>query len=172
MKFNGRTLKRRLFGLTTLPSRVARARYFRGHGVHSPFVYRMVRQVFMKRDFLTDERTLYEALTACRVPHRRALQLQNLAAHLGYGAFCLNAWSERADWLLLTPQVTTDAVREWVARAAACGQTVALLAPYEQHEWARLCRTLIDEHRCTSVDNRGFVLLFTHPDLPKQHYRI
>lgn len=172
MKLNGRTLKRRLFGLAMLPSQVARVRYFRGHGVHSPFVYRMVRQVFMKRKLLTDERQLYDALVACRVPQRRAVQLQNLAAHLGYTSFRLDAWDAEAEWLLLTAQVEAETTREWVARAAANGQTVALLNPYHGRERAHLCKTLIEAHGCTSVDNGGFVLLFTHSALPKQHYRL
>lgn len=172
MKLNGRTLKRRLFGLTTFPSRVARARYFRGHGVHSPFVYRIVRQVFMKHTLQTDERALYDALRNVGVPHRRAVQLQNLAAHLDYRTFQLDAWCKTCDWLLLTPALTADATTALVAQATAVGRTVVLLDPYQGRERAHLCRTLVEEHRCTSVDKRGFVLLFTHPDLPKQHYRI
>lgn len=172
MKLNGRTLKRRLFGLTTLPSRVARARYFRGHGVHSPFVYRIVRQVFMKQTLQTDEHTLYDALRNVDVPRRRAVQLQNLAAHLGYRSFQLDVWCEMSDWLLLTPALTAEATTAIVRQATAVGRTVVLLDPYQGRERAHLCRTLVEEHRCTSVDKRGFVLLFTHPDLPKQHYRI
>ena len=33
-----------------LRSHLARARFFRGHGVHSPFVYAIVRQVIMKTE--------------------------------------------------------------------------------------------------------------------------
>lgn len=172
MKLNGRTLKRRLFGLTTLPSRVARARYFRGHGVHSPFVYRIVRQVFMKRSFQTDERTLYEALCAAGVARRRAVQLQNLAVHLDYAAFRLDQFSDAADWLLLTPALEATQTCSIVRQAAENGRTVVLLDPYHGRERAQLCKMLIEEHRCTSVDNRGFVLLFTDKNLPKQHYRI
>ena len=41
-----------------------RARYFRGHGVHSPFVYDLVRHVFMRAELLPGDRSLYEALLA------------------------------------------------------------------------------------------------------------
>ena len=172
MKFNGRTLKRRLYGLTMLPSRVARVRYFRGHGVHSPFVYRIVRQVFMKREFLNEERAVYEALLAHQVAHKRAMQLQNLAVHCAYRTFAIDAWSEEADWLLLTPALSEEQSRVLIHHAATCGKMVALLTPYAGRERSEFCKAVIEEHRCTSVDNRGFLLLFTHPDLPKQHYRI
>ena len=89
MKLSGRSLKRRLYGLKTLPSRVARARYFRGHGVHSPFVYAIVRQVFMKRELHDGDLSLYERLTAagypvddaatCRIVDRAANQGTTLA---------------------------------------------------------------------------------------------
>lgn len=39
-----------------LRSHLARARFFRGHGVHSPFVYAIVRQVFMKTELAEGDR--------------------------------------------------------------------------------------------------------------------
>lgn len=39
-------------GMAELRNRLSRARYFRGHGVHSPFVYTIVREVFMRRELL------------------------------------------------------------------------------------------------------------------------
>ncbi|MBO5983755.1 MAG: hypothetical protein J6P90_01890, partial [Rikenellaceae bacterium] len=72
MKITGRNIKRRLYGLRTLPSHIKRARYFRGHGVHSPFVYAIVRQVFMRSTFISDERKLYNALIKQGVAKRRA----------------------------------------------------------------------------------------------------
>ncbi len=56
MKLDASAIKRRLYGLAMLPARFARARYFRGHGVHSPFVYRFVRQVFMQLRLVGGER--------------------------------------------------------------------------------------------------------------------
>ena len=64
-------------------------------------------------------------------------------------------------------QETLGLVRE----AAAAGRTVAVLAPYDGCERQALCRQLVAAHRSTSVDNRGYLLLF-HNYLPKQHFRI
>ena len=83
MKPGGHPIGLRLSGrMAELRNRLSRARYFRGHGVHSPFVYTIVR----------------------------------------------------------------------------C-------------ERQALCRQLVAAHRSTSVDNRGYLLLF-HNYLPKQHFRI
>lgn len=172
MKFNGRTLKRRLYGLSTLPARFARARYFRGHGVHSPFVYRIVRQVFMRKGLLEGPTALYDELLGRGIARRRALQLQNLATFCAYDTFALDAAAGPHGLCLLTAALDAAATCERVRDAARCGATVALLDPYESRERAGLCRRLVEEHGCTSVDNRGYLLLFNDKDLPKQHYRI
>ena len=167
-----RNLKRRLFGLKSLPERVARARYFRGHGVHSPFVYRLVRQAFMRRGLLTDEPVLYEALLQRGFGKKRAVQLQNLYTLCDYRAFSIDDLETNCDLCLLTEAVSENRTREVVERAARRHTTVAVMSPYEGRERAALCRELVDNHSCTSVDKRAFLLLFTDPNLPKQHYRI
>ena len=87
MKISGRNLKRRLYGWIRVRDRVKRMRYFRGHGVHSPFVYAIVRQVFMRSHFLTDDvyytTVVYESLLAQQLPRKRAVQLVNLCVHCG-----------------------------------------------------------------------------------------
>ena len=87
MKITGRNIKRRLYGLSTLPSNLKRARYFRGHGVHSPYVYALVRQVFMRSSFIGEERTLYNDLLERGVAERRAVQLQNVMEHCRYASY-------------------------------------------------------------------------------------
>lgn len=172
MRISGRNIKRRLYGLTMLHQRVARARYFRGHGVHSPFVYAIVRQVFMKGRLTGNETVLYDALMARGFVRRRAVQLQNLYLHFDYRAFSIDSLSNPCQLCVLTPQVSAEETVELTRRAARRGTTVALMSPYEGRERAELCRRLVEEHGCTSVDNRGYLLLFSHASLPKQHYRL
>lgn len=172
MRINGRNIKRRLYGLTTLHQRVARVRHFRGHGVHSPFVYAIVRQVFMKNHLLTDERVLYDALMARGFVRRRAVQLQNLYLHCAYNSFSIDSLANPCQLCVLTPQVSLEETVALTKRAARRGTTVVLMSPYEGGERAELCRRLIEEHPCTSVDNRGYLLLFSKASLPKQHYRL
>ena len=152
-----------------LHNRLCRARYFRGHGVHSPFVYDIVRRVFMCEELLPGDRTLYEALCAAGISRCRAMQLQNLAIHCGYTTFGLN----RADMELCVvmpdlPRIDTLAL---VRAAAEAGHTVVVMSPYNGRVRQALCRQIVSEHCSTTVDNRGYLLIFNN-HLPKQHFRI
>lgn len=172
MKLSGRSLKRRLYGLKTLPSRVARARYFRGHGVHSPFVYAIVREVFMKRGLAPGDHSLYDRLLAAGVTRRRAEQLQNLFVHCGYGSFAVDALPETCDFCVLTLGISGERLGDLVRRATGRGTTVAVMAPCDGRERREACRALVGAHPCTTVDNRGYLLFFNDENLPKQHFRI
>ncbi|MBQ8581819.1 MAG: hypothetical protein IJ478_07020 [Alistipes sp.] len=167
-----RNLKRRLYGLTTLPERVSRVRYFRGHGVHSPFVYQLVRQAFMRREVVTCEPVLYEALRERGFPLKRAVQLQNLYTHCRYHSFSIDALDNPCDLCVVSEKSNGETTRELVERAARRHTTVVLLSPYEGRNRAAMCREIVENHGCTSVDKRAFLVLFSDPKLPKQHYRI
>lgn len=170
MKIGVNPLSLRLPGrVSELRNRLSRARYFRGHGVHSPFVYDIVRGVFMRDELLPGDRTLYEALLGEGVSVRRAVQLQNLAIHCGYRTFGLNRAD--ADFCIATrllPRIETLAL---VRAAAEAGRTVALMSPYDGRVRQALCRQIVAQHASTSVDNRGYLLIFNN-HLPKQHFRI
>lgn len=153
----------------TLRDRLARARYFRGHGVHSPFVYTLVREVFMRGDLRPGDRTLYEALRAEGLPQRRAVQLQNLALRCGYTSFGMNR--AEGDLCIVTQETPPATVLELVHAAAEARRTVALIAPCANRERQALCRSIVAAHRSTTVDNRAYLLLFNN-HLPKQHFRL
>ena len=78
MKRTGCNLRRRLRGISRLTDRLSRARHFRGHGVHSPFVYGLVREAFMFHRLRDGEHCLYDALRRVGIFHQRAVQLRHL----------------------------------------------------------------------------------------------
>ena len=156
--------------MAELRNRLSRARYFRGHGVHSPFVYDIVREVFMRHELLPGDRQLCETLLAAGIPHRRAVQLQNLAIHCGYATFGMNRAD--ADLCIATCDLPRAETLSLVRAAAGQRHTVVLLSPYDGRERQVLCAQIVAGHRSTSVDNRGYLLLFNHPYLPKQHFRL
>ncbi|MBP3548482.1 MAG: hypothetical protein J6J64_07390 [Alistipes sp.] len=170
MKRSGRTLKQRLYGLKHLPSYVRRARYFRGHGVHSPYVYAIVRQVFMQNKLYAGSHPLYDTLLALGVARRRCVQLANLVDHCGYGSWSVDSL-ERVDMIVATLATTYAHLEEYARYARECGATLCVVSPYNNaNRWA-VCSALIDSHPSTTVDNRGFLLIFNN-HLPKQRFRL
>ena len=170
MRFGGYPLSLRLPGrVAELRNRLSRARYFRGHGVHSPFVYDIVREVFMRDELLPGDRRLYEALTAAGISRRRAGQLQNLMIHCGYTTFGLNRAD--ADLCVITRGLPRAETLALVRAASEAGHTVAVMSPYDGHVRQALCRQIVAQHGSTTVDNRGYLLIFNN-HLPKQHFRI
>lgn len=173
MKISGKNLKRRLYGVSRLRDRVRRARYFRGHGVHSPFVYAIVRQVFMRRSLTTvDGGGMYDALIAAGIPRKRAVQLANLRVHIGAERWCIDVCPEASDTLaVVSAAVPHTSLAEYVVEARKTSSTLAIMVPYLNRDRDRVCREIVAAHAGTTVDNRGFLLVFNR-DLPKQHFRL
>lgn len=171
MKQSGRTLKQRLYSLGQLPGRVARARYFRGHGVHSPYVYSIVRQVFMRRDLMASRHDLCDELLRLGAPLRRAIQLQNLMIHCGYASYAINSLPEGCPYAIITSEVGKEETLALVEQADRQRATLVLSRPYDCRERTELCKKIVEQHRCTSVDNRGYLILFNN-HLPKQHFKL
>lgn len=153
-----------------LRSHLARARFFRGHGVHSPFVYAIVRRVFMKSELSDGDRTLYDALRERGVHERRAVQLQNLFHHCGYERFGLNC-ATNADLCIVTADTSVERIPSLAETARRQRSTLCIMEPYADAERRDRCRLLTAEHPSTSVDNRGYLLLF-NGTLPKQHFKL
>lgn len=171
MKRSGRTLKQRLYGLKHLSSRLRRARYFRGHGVHSPYIYNIVRQVFMRSTPISNDHALYDALQCKDIKHRRALQLQNLCTFCDYSSWSIDKLTENVSLLIATLDVAADHLAYYAQRATEIGATLCIIAPYHDATRWEACSAIIEAHHSTSVDNRGYLLLFNN-HLPKQRFRL
>ena len=174
MKITGRNIKRRLYGLRTLPSNLKRARHFRGHGVHSPFVYAIVREVFMRSELNTERRELYDAVLNINVAKRRAIQLQNLMEHCKYATFNIDCEPQQfkdCDMVIASIDVPAEELAALADKAREEQTTLCIMSPSLDHERDKACRAIVAAHPCTSVDNRGYLLLFNN-HLPKQKFRL
>lgn len=170
MKRSGRTLKQRLYGLKHLPGYMRRARYFRGHGVHSPYVYAIVRDVFMQPKLLEGDHALYDRLLELGIARRRAVQLDNLLKHCNYRSWAIDSL-EPTDMIVATLATTYEHLEEYVHYARERGATLCVMNPYNNAYRWEVCRRLIDEHPSTTVDNRAYLLFFNN-HLPKQRFRL
>lgn len=165
MKRSGRTLRQRLKLLT---EQLYRARHFRGHGVHSPYVYNIVRKVFMQSRLVAEGRDLYDALMARGIAARRCVQLQNLVEHCGYDSWRLDTMAD-CRFVVCTLDTTYEHLAEYAAYAREHGITLCIIDPYNNANRWRVCKDIIDEHPSTTVDNRAYLLVFNN-HLPKQRF--
>lgn len=135
---------------------------------------------------------LLNLLQRAGVPARRALELQNLMTYCGFRTFTISGGvgefqTVGAETLSTVCGISTDATAELcillcgvsetetlrvVHEASDRGATVAIIAPYADNERERMCRTIVAAHRSTTVDNRGYLLIFNNKCLTKQHYKI
>ena len=170
MKRSGRSLKQRLQDISYLPSYMRRARYFRGHGVHSPFVYNIVRKVFMQSKLYTADNALYGELMDKGVAKRRSVQLANLAEHCGYDNWSIDSMEDKK-MIIATLDIRHTELEQYAEYARQRGATLCIITPYNNRERWEVCRRIIDTHPSTTVDNRAYLLIFNN-HLPKQHYKL
>jgi hypothetical protein len=171
----GRNIRKRLAKAAGYSRTALRFKHYRGRKVHSPFVYGIVRNAIMKTTPQGSDHGLFRELRGRGFSVKRAAQLQNLYTFRGYesAVFAPHDSPLAAGTLcFLVPSLSEEGTRELVESARGTGATLCLVWPYESRERRRLARDLVARHGGTSVDNRGFLLLFTDPRLPKQHFKL
>ena len=166
----------RLYRVAAGSVRAANVRHYRGHGVHSPFVYALVRKVFMRRGVEGADQTLYADLMQRRVSRRRATQLQNLYTHCGYANYLFadeqTSALDGVELCIIPREYQIEQLERLTAEAHHTHTTLCIIAPRDERDRNRQCRRLVSEHNGTSVDNRGYLLLFNVEGLPKQHFSL
>lgn len=157
---------------------LTRVKHYRGAGVHSPFVYGVIRNAMMKTTPEGDNHSLFEELRARGFSKRRAAQLQNLYTFQNFTSapFAESAGQypplDAGTMCLMMPSLPEEDTLALVEKARGTGCTLCLISPYNSRSRNKLARRLVAEHRHTSVDNRGFLLIFTNERLPKQHFKL
>ncbi len=153
-----------------IANRLSRIRHFRGHGVHSPYVYSMVRRIFTKRSRANEpyDSDLAEVLQANGLSKRRSRELARVAAYCQFSTFELDTISASCDLAVVTSGAGSEATKEIVRRAKELSRAVVLLKPYSQ---IALANELLKNHISTSLDRHDYLLLLNN-HLPKQHFRL
>lgn len=119
---------------------------------------------------MAGDHPLYDRLMALDVPRRRAVQIDNLAMHCGYKTWAVDEL-EHADIIIATLATRYDRLAEYARYARDTGATLCIMAPYNNADRWRVVRDIVDNHPSTTVDNRGYLLVFNN-HLPKQRFRL
>ncbi len=149
---------------------ITRLRHRRGHGVHSPYIYNIVREVFMDRKTVIGDSLLRDKLINLGVKPRYARELENLRHHCGLSTFKIDL-CEMADMIICSTSKGHEFVTEVLNLAQKSGITVVILSPYQTIERGEMCSAIIDSHTSTTVNRRGYLIVFNN-HLPKQHFTL
>jgi hypothetical protein len=131
------------------------------------------------------EHALFDELRARGFSVKRASQLQNLYTFRGFTkaifaeadpAFPVSDFQfsilDPGTLCFAMPTLSGEQTSALVEGARGTGAAICVVSPFDSRERRRLARILVESHRHTSVDNRGFLLLFTDERLPKQHFKL
>ncbi len=142
-----------------------RLRHFRGHGVHSPYIYQIKREIFMRKKLIEPQNlSLIQALEALNVSRQVVVELHNIYTHCGYEGFAVDPKGASDKPFIVLTQPCSD---EWKASVEQSGTTVVLLG---LRQWGRACLDhIIAKHPSTTVERRDYLLIFNN-HLPKQHF--
>lgn len=146
-------------------------RHRAGFGVHSPMLYRIVREAMMPRKIKGADRGLYEALMARGVCRRTAVRMQNLYSLEGFTAWKIDEVAREGELAIATLSASKELTEEMVA---ACRNhtpsTLCILHPVVGGGKRRaLCREILQSHPSMSASKPSLTLLFNRADLHKQH---
>ncbi len=177
-----RGIRKRLAKAAAYSRTMVRVKHFRGRKVHSPFVYGIVRNAIMKTTPQGSDISLFDELRARGFSTKRAAQLQNLYNFRGYDS-AIFAEGENVLSVIryplsvntlcfVMPSLSEEQTLALAESARGTGAALCLVWPHESRGRRRLARSLVASHSHTSVDNRGFLLLFTDRRLPKQHFKL
>ena len=143
-----------------------------GYGVHSPFLYRVVRDVMMPQRVVGGSRELYDELLARGVGRRTARRLQNLVSVVGYRGATIDNVQGEGELGVATINCEERTLRAMAERVATTEGAVCIITPVGHPTRRTLCKELIGGHPSMSASKPSFTLLFSRPDLQKQHIDI
>lgn len=128
----------------------------------------------MCRKLKGEQRDLYDVLITLGVAERRATELQNLMGHCHYDSFgidCAGEQSVNKDMVIATLKCDEEQLQQMAAQATDEQRTLCILYPAYDQKRDKCCKAIVEAHKCTSVDNRAYLLLFNN-HLPRQKFRL
>lgn len=170
-------LKSRALRLWLYTGSMLRIRHFRGHGIHSPFAYSIVRGLMHSR-IVGKDRALFTLLREHRCDKHSARQLQNFYTQRSYKSFSIindeyscDGYTD-VDLIVIMNSVSTDDTYRIIYNSLISSTPVAAIYPRSSRIRYKICMKIINEQKCLSIDNRRFILFFGDNKYPHQHHKL
>ena len=164
-------IKERLFRTAAKAAAGCRIRHFRGHGVHSPFAYRIVRTIYMKRHTLPACGVVYHALLNAKCDRDGARIIQAIFNDTGCDSCMLNGH------LITTANYGNQQclVIHTNMQYAINDNNVYITCfamPRRNKSYYQACMQAVKNHDGMSIDLRSVILLFHDDRLNKEHIKL
>ena len=164
------------FRLYTKIISASRIKYWRGYGVHSPFMYRMVRQALMKHRVL-DTKALAEIdFKSLGICNRERTMIRNIFVINQYKDFQVAdaQTSLTSETLYLVPLKCSDqTINQLVSQIndqTNCG--IIFGNTNRSHKRYDRCKSIAKKLNCVSLALHCMFAIFIDRGLKKQHYRM
>ena len=128
----------------------------------------------MRSELNTERKELYDALLNINIAKRRAIQLQNLMEHCKYSTFKIDCEPQQikdCDMVIASIDIPAEQLAALADKAREEKITLCIMSPSRDKARDRACQAIVAAHKCTTVDNRGYLLIFNN-HLPKQKFRL
>lgn len=171
------SIKNKLFRMILSIGMLPRVKHYRGHGIHSPFTYSLVRNVLMKRSVIGDDYSVFYAMRGVGLTRKASRQLQNLYQYLGFAKFELEdntpvTEGKEQTLYFLNASLPTEQLRQSLDAVRAVGGAAVVIYPRYTRDRGRFCSDYCSQKEFLSVDNRRFLLFLFNNKYPKQHYKL
>lgn len=156
------------------PTFIKRAKHRKGHGVHSPFAYKLITEAFGARECPAGARELYDALTSAGIKKRHAVSISSVYDFCGFDGYAIDAPAENVDNSVTISIAGPSCGVSYILSLAESmreGCALCITLP-RQSERKELCARLVSEHNGMSLENRVMLLLFYGRGLNRQHIRL
>ncbi len=154
-----------------------RKRFWRGHGVHSPFVYNMVRDAFMGKKLIDGKAELYDLLRSSNIATKRtAREIQNLytyCKHRGHTIYDSQADLSQTEMVILRSCCSESHIQQVAAALEGSEHKAAvIISPHSSSSRHKMCMRICDKHQGVSIDKFNILILVFDDHYLKQHYKI
>ncbi|MCD7963504.1 MAG: hypothetical protein LUF90_08165 [Rikenellaceae bacterium] len=161
-------IERRVSHLT----HIFRFNHWRGHGIHSPFIYGMVREIISKKDYRGKETILPDT----DFSKSDRYLLDSIKNYLGYKlCYCLEDMNPKEKTIYVVTSGTKSKIIRRLyekcqeEKAECC---IAVLHAVRSKNIFYLCKELSSKNECVVLDFHKNIFFLFHNDLNNKHYRI
>lgn len=157
---------------------ISRRRRRRGHGVHSPFVYGLAREIFRKRRLpMVDSEFFYVTVAQSGASDRVIEELYAIYLRCKLGSLTVTkstsgkmGYTDRMLHVIATPELGTLPHTEGWKEGDY--RVLAVLEPHINAERESFCKNLIESGECVSIDRFDYMLFFYDSKLTPQHFEL